>query len=312
MLLPKSGRFLKRIFVGRSIRIGDVIRNLDLGALRSFLAVAESGGVTRAAGMLNLTQSAVSMQIKRLEEALGLRLLERTGRGVALSPAGEQLAGYARRMLALNDEAWARLTSAEYEGEITLGAPHDVIHPVLPRVLQRFTAAFPRMQIRLISANTLELKAAFVRGGAELILATEGSCAEGGEMLAEEAIVWIGAAGGQAFRQRPLRLAFCDTCCFRPIAVAALEAADIPWERAVSAVQIHAVEAVVGADLAVATVLEGAVPAGAEVLPPGALPPLGVSRINLYVAPAARSEPVAALAAMVREGFAADRRRARA
>lgn len=287
-------------------------RTLDLTALRSFVAVADSGGVTRAAAVLNLTQSAVSMQVKRLEEMLGLPLLERTGRGVALSPAGEQLAGYARRMLDLNDEAWARLTSADYEGTITLGAPHDVIHPVLPRVLQRFAAAFPRMQVRLSSANTLELKADFARGAAELILTTEPGCEPGGETLAAEPIVWAGAAGGQAFRQRPLRLAYSDSCIFRGIAVAALEAAEIPWERAVSTVQCHAVEAVVLADLAVAAFLEGAVPPGTVPLPPGALPPLGVSRINLYVARAARSQPLAALAAMIRDGFAADRRWARA
>lgn len=81
-------------------------RNLDLTALRSFVTVADSGGVTRAALQLNLTQSAVSMQLKRLEESVGQPLLDRSGRGVALTPQGEQLAGFARRMLALNDEAW--------------------------------------------------------------------------------------------------------------------------------------------------------------------------------------------------------------
>ena len=102
-------------------------RNLDLTALRSFVAVADAGGVTRAAGLLNLTQSAVSMQIKRLEEALGLTLLDRSRRGVALTAEGEQLLRYARRMVALNDEAVARMTANEYEGEITLGVPHDVV-----------------------------------------------------------------------------------------------------------------------------------------------------------------------------------------
>ncbi len=113
-------------------------RNLDLTALRSFVAVADAGGVTRAAGFLNLTQSAVSMQIKRLEEALDLALLDRTGRGVALTPSGEQLLSYARRMVALNDEAWTRLTCQSHEGEIVLGVPHDIVYPAIPQVLQRF------------------------------------------------------------------------------------------------------------------------------------------------------------------------------
>jgi len=110
-------------------------RNLDLTALRSFVAVSDAGGVTRAAGFLNLTQSAVSMQLKRLEESLGIALMDRSARSIALTPMGEQLLSYARRMLELNDEIYGKLTSQEYAGEITLGVPHDVIYPAIPQVL---------------------------------------------------------------------------------------------------------------------------------------------------------------------------------
>ena len=91
-------------------------RNLDMTALRSFVTVADTGGVTRAAGKLHVTQSAVSMQLKRLEIMLDTDLMERSGRGVNLTAQGEQLLGYGRRMLALNDEAWGRLTHDTYEG----------------------------------------------------------------------------------------------------------------------------------------------------------------------------------------------------
>ena len=96
-------------------------RNLDLTALRSFTAVADAGGVTRAAAQLNLTQSAVSMQLKRLEESLGLQLLDRSARRIALTAQGEQLLAYARRLLALNDEAWGRLTHPAFEGVLDFG-----------------------------------------------------------------------------------------------------------------------------------------------------------------------------------------------
>ena len=109
-------------------------RNLDLTALRSFVAVADAGGVTRAAGFLNLTQSAVSMQLKRLEDGLGIALLDRSARTIALTPMGEQLLSYARRMLALNDEIYGRMTSTDYEGEITVGVPSDIIYPAIPLV----------------------------------------------------------------------------------------------------------------------------------------------------------------------------------
>ena len=108
------------------------MRNLDITTLRSFVAVAESGGVTRAAGFLHLTQSAVSMQLKRLEELLGLDLFDRSGRTIALTASGEQLLVFARRMVALNDEVITRLTDQAYEGEITLGVPHDIVYPAIP------------------------------------------------------------------------------------------------------------------------------------------------------------------------------------
>ena len=109
-------------------------RNLDLTALRSFVAVADAGGVTRAAGFLNLTQSAVSMQLKRLEDGLGIALLDRSARTIALTPMGEQLLSYARRMLALNDKIYGCMTSTDYEGEITVGVPSDIIYPAIPLV----------------------------------------------------------------------------------------------------------------------------------------------------------------------------------
>ncbi len=129
-------------------------RNLDMTALRSFVTVADTGGVTRASGFLNLTQSAVSMQLKRLEEALGLTLLDRSARTIALTASGEQLLGYARRMLNLNDEAHARLTHQEFEGEIVLGVPHDIVYPAIPQVLQRFHGDYPRVKVQLISSYT--------------------------------------------------------------------------------------------------------------------------------------------------------------
>lgn len=279
-------------------------RNLDLTALRSFVAVAEAGGVTRAAGFLNLTQSAVSMQVKRLEEALDLTLLDRVGRGVALTAAGEQLLSYARRMLALNDEAWTRLTCDSFEGELVLGVPHDIVYPVIPGVLQKFAALYPRMRVRLVSSFTRQLKEDFGRGTISLILTTEDGCSPGGETLAEVPLVWVGAQGGTAWRQAPVRLAFAEHCIFRQGAIAALDTAGIAWELAVSSEQVNAVEATVSADLAITATLEGASPPFTEAVPHGgALPELPLRKINLYVRDANQTAPLLALAGMVREGY---------
>src|SRR6056297_918539 len=136
-------------------------RNLDLTALRAFVAVADAGGVTKASGYLNLTQSAVSMQIKRLEDMLDVGLFDRSTRKLILTGTGEQMLGYARRMLDLNDEVLTRLTASDYEGELTLGVPHDIVYPAIPLVLHRFNAEFPRMKVQLVSSFTSRLKRMF-------------------------------------------------------------------------------------------------------------------------------------------------------
>ena len=279
-------------------------RNLDLTALRSFAAVAETGGVTKASGFLHLTQSAVSMQIKRLEETLGLRLLERSGRGVALTGAGEQLLVYARRMVALNDEVWAKLTEQEFEGEITLGVPHDIVYPAIPRVLQRMGHEFPRMRVNLVSSYTRRLKALFERGECDLILTTEANPPAGGETLVELPLVWIGAPGGSAWRRRPLRLAFEKNCIFRAGVQERLDRAGIPWEMAVVSDSTRTVEASVSADLAVHAIIDGMEPPYVEKVDHGgALPELERQKVNLYAPGATGGRPVEALRSLLREAY---------
>jgi len=281
-------------------------RNLDMTALRSFVAVAESGGVTRAAGFLNLTQSAVSMQLKRLEEALGLSLIDRTGRTVALTAAGEQLLGYARRILALNDEIYARMTAQEFEGEVILGVPHDIVYPAIPQVLNRFAAEYPRVKVQLLSSYTTRLRNLFARGEVDIILTTEDSLGLGGETLIELPLVWVGAIGGLAWKQRPLRLAYEHACIFRKGVQAALDRAGIPWEMAVDSDSIRTVEASVSADLAVHSVVEGAMPPYVErIQHGGALPDLMTTKINLYVSELADGTAAEALAELIRKAYRA-------
>ena len=279
-------------------------RNLDLTALRSFVAVAETGGVTRASGFLNLTQSAVSMQLKRLEDALEQQLLDRSARKVSLTAGGEQLLGYARRILALNDEVYGRLTDQCYEGEIVLGVPADIVYPAIPRVLRHFHSEFPRMRVQLISSYTTRLKALFSRGECDLILTTEDVCEPGGETLIELPLIWVGAPGGIAWKSRPLRLAFEYTCIFRTGTQAALDAAGISWEMAVESDSSRTIEASVSADLAVHTAVEGAEQRFLErIAHGGTLPDLAKTKINLYVADPSHGPIVDLFAQQVRQAF---------
>lgn len=258
-------------------------RNLDLAALRSFVTVADVGGVTRAAGYLNLTQSAVSMQIKRLEEALGMTLFLRAARKLALSPEGEQLLSYGRRMLALNDEALSQLAATSCQGEIRLGVPHDVVYPAIPGILRRMAQAYPRVRINLVSSLTLLMKQDFARGAFDVMLTTEDAPDPGAEVLSTRQLVWVGAPDGNAWQRRPLRLGFKDTCIFRPRAQSALEAAGIPWELATGGESEQAVEATVAADLAVSVRMVGSIPEGMSAIAgENQLPPVGDMKLALY------------------------------
>lgn len=261
-----------------------MIRNLDMTVLRSFVTVAETGGVTRASGFLNLTQSAVSMQLKRLEEALDLQLFDRTSRTIALTAEGEQLLGYAKRMIDLNDEAWGRLTAKEFEGEISLGVPHDIIYPYIPPILREVATALPRMKIKLVSAPTKSLREMFGRGECNAILTTEEQPGPGGEVLVRLPLLWIGAENGTAWRRDPLPIAFCSNCIFRTPVLRRLEESGAAWDMVVESELDNAVDAGVSADLAITAMIEGMLPGQTTVIDHGgALPDPGETRIILYM-----------------------------
>src|SRR3954453_20442424 len=135
------------------------IPSLDPELLRAFVAVADHRSFTRAAVALNRTQSAVSMQIKRLEDRLGVELFARTKANVALSAAGEGLLGYARRILALGEEAVGRLAERKIEGVVRLGVMDDYGTSVVPPLLASFLAGYPRIHIEMETGLTSSMPA---------------------------------------------------------------------------------------------------------------------------------------------------------
>jgi DNA-binding transcriptional LysR family regulator len=279
-------------------------RNLDLTALRSFIAVADTGGVTKAASVLNLTQSAVSMQLKRLEESLGQTLLDRSGRSIGLTTSGEQLLSYGRKMMRLNDEVFNRMTDHVFQGSMVLGVPHDIVYPAIPKVLQMFHAEYPRMRLQLLSASTFRLQEMFEEGRCDMILTTEEGCGPGGETLTRKNLLWYGAPGGTAWQRRPVPLASEPICSFRPIMMGALDKAGVPWDVVVDSDSSRTVEATVSADLAILAQLEGT--AAGDLQPiqhGGALPELGSNCINLYLNETKSSEVLEALANLVRRSY---------
>lgn len=280
-------------------------RNLDIGSLRSFLTVAEMGGVTRAAAQLNLTQSAVSLQLKRLEDAFGQPLIERNARGVTLTSQGEQLVGYAKSLLALNDETWVRMTAPSPAGEINLGVPEDLLYPHVPQVMHDFSKVSPRVKVQLHSTLTATLKEQFARGALDLILATEAELEAGGETLMSAPLVWMGAPDGRAWRRRPLPLGTVARCMFTKPAIETLNASGLDWKLEIDSVSTPAIEASIAADMIVHLQMRGTVGAQFEMIPHGgALPTLPVFHINMYVTRGPRGKLAQSLAERFRAAYA--------
>ena len=259
------------------------LRNLDLGTLRSFVSIAESGSMTRAASRLFMTQSAISMQIKRLETSLGLSLFERSAQGMKTTSSGEQLLGFAGQLLKLNDETIGRLTSPDYQGQIRLGVPGDVLYPHIPNSLKEFSRDYPRVQIKLSSANTVKLKDQFEKGLQDIVVTTEQFPGKGGQVVNTQPLIWTGAEQGNAWKKSPLPLGLAKNCSFRPSVIESLNAAGVKWVDAVASEDVVAGEAMTSADLCIAAELESQTYSGRVAIDHGGqLPELPEFSVVLY------------------------------
>ncbi len=259
------------------------LQNLDLGTLRSFVTIAESGSMTRAAGRLFMTQSAISMQIKRLENNLGMSVFDRSSQGMSTTTEGEQLLIFANQMLAINDEAMGRLTSPDYEGQIRLGAPGDVIYPHIPVILKEFSRDLPRVQIKLSSGPTVNLKSQFNQGLLDVMLTTEQVASPGGSVISNQQLVWTGAVDGTAWKKRPVPLGISKNCAFRSSAIKLLDDAELKWIDVVASEDDTAALAMVSADLCISAQMECFKDAGRTTIDHGGhLPELPEVSIVLY------------------------------
>lgn len=283
-----------------------MIRNLDTSVLRTFLGVAEAASMTGAAAALNLTQAAVSQQIKRLEETFGAQLFERDRRGMRLTPAGERLFGKARKLIALNDEIFSEMTAPAEEGEVRFGVPYDLVNSYLPPILKTFAKAFPRVKISLVSRPSVMLLDALRTGEIDLALVEDRSPAPGDEVLTIEPLVWVGAMGGEAYMKRPLPVSFgSEACVFRPAVKEALTETGIEWWAVSELGNMEALNATVHTDLAVMSLLRSTVPPSLQVLGPSSgLPALPPFSVCLHVRKTGASKVAEALADYIRTGLA--------
>jgi DNA-binding transcriptional LysR family regulator len=206
------------------------ILNPDL--LRAFLAVADHRSFTRAAMTLNRTQSAVSMQVKRLEERLQAELFHRTKANVDLSAAGEQLLGYARRILSLNEEAVGRVREHRVEGRVRLGVMDDYGTLLVPPLLASFIANYPLIDVEMETGLTSTMTGRLGKTY-NIVIAMHPEGHSEGELLRREQAVWAASAEHRVEESDPLPVAlYPQGCLFRSWAMQALDKANRPWRLA--------------------------------------------------------------------------------
>ncbi len=242
-------------------------RDLEIDLLRAFVAVASHESFTRAAAVLGRTQSAISMQIKRLEEIVQLRLFERTKKSVTITREGETLLVYAKRILRVNDEALSCLSEPEAGGLIRIGAPDDYATCIMPGVLSSLSKAHPRLRLEISCDNGADLLGQLVQGELDLVVATHALTDLSGEVIRREPLHWVSAPGFHCDDDEPLPLVlYPQGCVCRALALSALDKLERPWRVAYSTRSIALINDAVASGAGV-TVMEAAtIPEGAQIL----------------------------------------------
>lgn len=236
--------------------------HIDTLQIKSFIAIADTGSFSEAANRVGRTQSAISLQIKKLEDAVGCTLFERTSRSVRLTEQGEVFLGYARQMLAIQWEALSRLKEPDVQGEIRLGTPEDFATHYLPDVLASFRRHHPRVQLNVSCDLTLNLIKGFEGGHFDLILVKrDPGRVKGGSKVWREPLMWVAADHWKPEDRLSLVLSP-QPCIYRARALAALDRAKKPWHISYTSPSLAGTLAAVKAGLGITVLPAQMIPAG--------------------------------------------------
>ena len=263
-----------------------MIKNIDTDLLRTFVAINDQGGFLKAGNRLGRSQSAVSMQMKRLEEICDIPLFTRVGRQMKLTPGGEKLLSYARKLVLMHDQALDSLKQSEVEGIARLGVMGDYATNVLPNIISAFIDRYPNIQVEITTGFTTEL-IGNLGSSFDLVLATQQIGTTGGEVLKLETTHWAYAADRELPDLDDIPLAVLPSGnMFRDWALKTLDEAAIGWRIVYTSTSIAAVEAAAEAGIALTVVKQGSKREGLRLLDDiPELPRLPGTEIALHTAP---------------------------
>jgi DNA-binding transcriptional LysR family regulator len=278
---------------------------LDIDQLRTFVAISDTGSFTKAADIVHKTQSAVSMQMKRLEERLGRPVFERDGRASRLSEDGERLLDYARRIVRLNSECVASFNEADLTGRVRLGLPDDYAECYLPEILARFSRSNPRAEITVTCEPTPNLFERIQNGDLDLAIITHVERRGPSDIVRIEQLLWVTSARHSIHEETPVPLALGrPTCDWRQSATEALESIGRAFRVLFVSWHSTAVGAAVNAGLAVAVLPESAVRSGMRILGPSdGFPALPSCKIGLVRSRREENPLADALALQIRQSL---------
>ncbi|NLR37837.1 LysR substrate-binding domain-containing protein [Novosphingobium sp. ERW19] len=265
------------------------LRNLDIDLLRCFVTIADTGSFTRAGERLGRTQSAISLQLKRLEEQVGRALFLRSPRHLSITPEGERLIGPARQILRLNDATLAQMFEPDIAGSVRIGVPEDFATAHLPTVLAAFTEAHPLVELEVTCDLTLNLLERFHAGNFDLVLVKRQptQAVQDGVRVWREPLVWVARDRQSAadFARVPLVVSP-EPCVYRKRATEALDAMGREWRVAYTSTSLAGSLSAVRAGLGITVLPLEMVPAGLATAGDDAgLPPLYDTEIALLEAP---------------------------
>ena len=240
---------------------------LDLDQLQTFIMIADTGSFTRAADEVHRTQSAVSMQMRRLEERIGKPLFEKEGRLNKLSEEGERLLGYARRLIHLNRETLSAFDDARLEGVIRIGTPDDYADRFLPEIMARFSRSNPKVELTVICEPTPGLVEHIKRGNLDLALVTHHDTRGQSEVVRREPLLWVSSANHATHEQEILPMAFGrPTCIWRRAACDLLDDMNREYRVLFSSFSATVITAAMLSGLAISVLPECALRPGMRVL----------------------------------------------
>jgi DNA-binding transcriptional LysR family regulator len=235
------------------------MRDLDSTLLRAFVTVAETGSVSAAAMRLARTQAAISMQLRRLEDEVGQRLLDRSPRGVQLTEAGHLLLPYAHTILGAGADARRALNAGQVSGTVRLGMLEDIAVGRLPRALRRFSAAYPQVALEIVVDSSAALSARLADGELDLLVGGDPAMVETPPLIAwTQPLYWVGARGFVRSTDSALPVvAFGGSCLWQQHVLTILRRAGIAWRIVCTSTSLPAVQSAVEAGLGVSVLLEG-------------------------------------------------------